>query len=66
MAFCFGTLIFDRAGIVCGVCAFVVTAFVGTVACSVVQEHLARLRANSCDARRGSTAGRPTAAVSLP
>ncbi len=66
LAFYFAALIFEHTGIIYGVSAFFVASFAGTIACSKVEEHLARKRASSCDAPYGSGASRAAAAVSLP
>ncbi len=66
MAFYAAALIFEHTGIIGGVSVFLVTAFVGTIACSRIEENLARLRASSSEARFVSRAGRPSTAASLP
>ncbi len=64
LAFYLGTEIFERAGIVCGVSAFLVMALAGTIMWSMIGEYLRLLFARVYRAHSGSR--RPSATVTMP
>ncbi len=66
LAFYLGAEIFERAGIFGGVFAFLVTALVGTIMCSVIEEYLGLLFARVYRERSGSRSGRSSATATMP
>ena len=59
MAFYLAAALFERAGILCAVTAFLVTALAGTIIASMIEESWPFFSSKGFNARGGSKAARP-------